>query len=320
MNIELVDGIRYTIFEDENYAIVGDNSNSERNGLSDPYSCPPNINIRSVISYDGIEYHVKAISDNAFRSCSSTKNLEISEGIEKIGQYAFYLCKMTIKKLVLPQSLSVIKKHAFAENFIDEIYIGPNLEEFDVVAFGRTYVKKIIVDQTNQYFCNDEQFSLYSKNMTVLYAASGYNPNFIVPSTVTSIIGQAIDGISIRSLTIPSSLIFNETAFIIMALENLVNLYLFCDIINNSQFLSYCYKLKNVFYCGKYNASKSFMFNIPSNVNVYVNNPSFKIISGIKTKLIQIKFPNEYLLSCELPYLSYFYHLSYVHLFVFVMI
>lgn len=154
--------------------------------------------------------------------------------------------------------------------------------------------------------------------MTVLCAASGYNPDFIVPSTVTSIHAQAIDGISIRSLVIPSTISFNGTRAIVWYLQRLQNLYLYCDVINNSNLVIDCRQLKNVFYGGKYNATNKFMSKIPNNVNVYVNNPNFKIISGIKTKYLLFKFPNEYFLSCELPYIFSINYFNNFEIFIFL--
>lgn len=120
--------------------------------MADSKNCPPDIIIQPVVNHNGKEYRVIEVSQNAFHYCQNTRNLTIPEGIEKIGYRAFYVCQMHIKQLVLPQSLKIIKQLGLSENFIDEIYIGSNLEEFEDVAFARSQIKKIVVDPNNQYF------------------------------------------------------------------------------------------------------------------------------------------------------------------------
>lgn len=318
MEFENVNGIFYRIYEDDDYAIVGNGSSISRNGLSDPKICPSNIEIQPTITHNGREYQVKKISSHAFRGCSLTKNISIPEGIEHIGGGAFYFCYCKTQKLVLPNSLESIESLVFAENYIDEFHIGENLKTFGAASFARNYFTKVIVDPKNIYLCHDEQYSLYNKNMTSLCAVSGYCYDFIVPSSVVQIFVQAFDGINIKSITIPSSVKLIESQNIVSSLPKLINIYLYCNIYNHSSLINYCWKLKNVFYYGNYNATNNFLKNVPDDLTVWVVDRQFPIISDRRTKLMKIKFPNEILLSCELPVAFLFSHFSILQFMVFI--
>ncbi len=70
------------------------------------------IVIPAAISFNGIEYKVTAISDNAFDGCKKLKSITIGKFVTTIGNKAFF--KYTaLKKITIPASVTKIGKKAF---------------------------------------------------------------------------------------------------------------------------------------------------------------------------------------------------------------
>ena len=113
-------------FEGENYevTIIGDNAFASCGLLG------------SIIIAKG----VKHISDNAFSSCHSLSSVIIPEGVKSIGSNAFYNCKF-IKFLVLPDGLETIDFSAFA--------FCPSLEEVYCYAENAPSAKPNAFDGSN---------------------------------------------------------------------------------------------------------------------------------------------------------------------------
>ena len=77
------------------------------------------VTIPSTITVNGVTYKVKAIGNNAFATFSGTreiKSLTISEGIESIGDKAFYWCS-GFEHLVIPEGVKTIGSDAFSDCF-----------------------------------------------------------------------------------------------------------------------------------------------------------------------------------------------------------
>ena len=66
---------------------------------------PENLTIPSTVTIDGVEYAVTEIRTNAFLGCEKLKSIEISEGVETIGDKAFSGCK-NLESISIPSSVN----------------------------------------------------------------------------------------------------------------------------------------------------------------------------------------------------------------------
>ena len=112
---------------------------------------------------------VVAISDNAFKNCTSIKGIEFSDSIKKIGAYAFY--GSTIREVEIPSTIKEIGNYAFA---------------------GCKYLTKIEVDASNSKFSSLSGV-LYSKDgSTLITYPAGKTDNFVnISRDVTEIANMA---------------------------------------------------------------------------------------------------------------------------------
>ena len=112
---------------------------------------------------------VVAISDNAFKNCTSIKGIEFSDSIKKIGAYAFY--GSTIREVEIPSTIKEIGNYAFA---------------------GCKYLTKIEVDASNSKFSSLSGV-LYSKDGSILITyPAGKTDNFVnISRDVTEIANMA---------------------------------------------------------------------------------------------------------------------------------
>jgi len=63
--------------------------------------------VPGTVEYDGITYTVKGVGNRAFEGCGDLRKVTISEGIYKIGAYAFYYCG-NLERVILPSTLENI--------------------------------------------------------------------------------------------------------------------------------------------------------------------------------------------------------------------
>lgn len=63
--------------------------------------------VPGTVEYDGITYTVKRVGNRAFEGCDDLRKVTISEGIYKIGAYAFYYCG-NLERVILPSTLENI--------------------------------------------------------------------------------------------------------------------------------------------------------------------------------------------------------------------
>ncbi len=63
--------------------------------------------VPGTVEYDGITYTVKGVGGRAFEQCDDLRKVTISEGISKIGAYAFSYCG-NLERVILPSTLVYI--------------------------------------------------------------------------------------------------------------------------------------------------------------------------------------------------------------------
>lgn len=127
---------------------------------------------------------VSQISENAFRNCSTIKNIEIPNGVSTLNSCLFLNCT-NLETVTIPASVSYISKSAFLE--------CANL-------------KTIFVDNDNPYYKSIDG-NLYSKDGATLYlyTVGKSDESFSIPIHVTTIDEYAFYKSNLEKIIIPSS-------------------------------------------------------------------------------------------------------------------
>ena len=216
---------------------IGDDTDTPKNGLKNKESNPQSITIPNEVSIIGAY---------AFYGCRSLQYVEFHNNIIEIRRSAFNECSLQFSSLVLPNSLVVLSRYAFASNYIKEIVLNSALSKIDSCPFGNNPgLKKMTVPKENLYYCNDLQYALYTKNMRVLIQAPCEIEHFSIPNTVRKILFKAFDRSKIKELIIPAT-VTEVQDYATYACINLVTLYIHTPYINvNKAFYGY---FKEVYY------------------------------------------------------------------------
>ena len=85
---------------------------------------------------------IKTIGENAFRNAEIT-NVNISEGVESIGDYAFGFS--VIQEIELPSTLKIIGDNAFYSSKLTNIVIPDNVTSIGALAFARSPLNKVVL-------------------------------------------------------------------------------------------------------------------------------------------------------------------------------
>lgn len=103
-----IDGVLYSIvsLDDKTVSVVRGDYETFHNGYY-----KGDIFIPSQVEYNGKTLRVVKIDDWAFTGCNIT-SIQLSEGLQEIGQNAFSDCK-SLKEIVIPNSISTIANFAF---------------------------------------------------------------------------------------------------------------------------------------------------------------------------------------------------------------
>ncbi len=134
----------------------------------------------------------------------------IEDGVESIGNYAFYEC-VSMKSVVISNSVTSIGEAAFYEcSRLDDVTISAGVTNIGNDAFVKCEALAAFeVDSGNPYYCSNDGI-LFNKEQTKLlcYPSGKQSQSYIVPETVVSISRCAFkQNRYLSSVTIPSSVI-----------------------------------------------------------------------------------------------------------------
>ena len=124
------------------------------------------VNIPATVHFEGTDYNVTNIRDNAFNTCNTLTAVNIAEGVNDIGAYAFAYCS-ALTQVTLPASVARIGGEAFC---------------------GSTALTQINVNEINTAYCS-ENGVLFNKDKTTLlqYPAGKAETAYVVPAGVNTI-------------------------------------------------------------------------------------------------------------------------------------
>ena len=133
--------------------------------------------------------------------------VEIPEGVQEIGERAF-MDNSHIQQVVLPEGLVSIGTSAFYGcTGLEKIELPSTLSQVDSQAFSMCQsLKEHVLSVDNQYFTVQDGV-LYNRDMTVLnsYPAGKQETEFVIPDTVTMLVGWAFEGnSSLEKVTVPA--------------------------------------------------------------------------------------------------------------------
>ena len=119
---------------------------------------------------------------------SNITSINIENSVETINGYAFYSC-----------------------NKLSTINITENIRSIGTSSVSNSALKNITVSPKNNYFMNDENGNLYSKDGTILYRLFDTG-NVTIRDGVENIVrGALLDDGKIKTLTLPDSFVGNST-------------------------------------------------------------------------------------------------------------
>ena len=105
---------------------------------------------------------VKEIGDYAFSSCSDLSQVTLNEGLEKIGDSAFYLTKIT--SINIPGSIKEIGKSAFSLcSDLSQVTLNEGLEKIGDSAFKDTKITSITIPSSVKEIGNNAFAGFYSR-------------------------------------------------------------------------------------------------------------------------------------------------------------
>ena len=184
MRIEIIDGIKYRLYEDELTAEV-----RQMMGYKG------DIIIPETVVFNEVTYRVTSIGFKAFCDCSSLTSMVIGNGVTSIGEKAFYYCS-SLTSIVIPDSVTSIGEKAFS---------GCSSLTSMVIPDGVTSIGQ-------QAFCGC--FSLTSmvigNGVTSIGSCAFFDcsslTSIVIPESVTWIGYEAFSGCeSLTSIVIPDS-------------------------------------------------------------------------------------------------------------------
>ncbi len=135
----VVAGLRYEYSTGRNTATVI---------ADDSYNELASVTIPATVNIDNKTYKVNAVGNRAFYDCWNIKSISLSEGLETIGNYAFY--HVAASELTLPTTLKSIGEYAFEYCYnVKTLIVPEGTETIGKYAFSyMTSLKKLTLSST----------------------------------------------------------------------------------------------------------------------------------------------------------------------------
>lgn len=160
------------------------------------------------IVYDGVNWEIEYIGDEAFRSCPNLTSVVISDSITSIGDRAFEFCD-GLTSIVIGNGITSIGENVFysCDALTSTIYNG-TIAQWCNISFDGSYANPIS----------------YSHNLTIDGAI--ITTNLVVPDGVTEIKPYAFFGFSSLSSIIIPNCVTNIGAWAFSGCDHLTNITL----------------------------------------------------------------------------------------------
>ena len=196
-----INGVYYNLDGSNNQAQVTYNESAP----TASYSYSGAVTIPQVVIYDGKEYSVTSIGEEAFLENRGLTSVSIPNSVKSIGDKAFYGCS-ALTSVTIPNSVTTIGEGAFSGcDALTAINIPGSVESIGMGAFSScNALASIIVDKDNTVYdsrggCN--AIVMIANNMLIAGCKGT-----IIPNTVSGIGACAFYGCqSLTNITIPNS-------------------------------------------------------------------------------------------------------------------
>ena len=146
--------------------------------------------IPAQVEYNSQNYAVTAIGDNAFKGAEYLVSIELPEGLLSIGDAAFNQTS-NLASINIPNSVTSVGEEAFAEAFKEDYPSGENAIDI-VLGNGLTVLSKYMFSTAMMKSVTLQEGLLEIKQGAFQYC--GYLTSITIPSTVTHIWGDGVDG------------------------------------------------------------------------------------------------------------------------------
>lgn len=168
--------------------IYGKGKMSDYGKNIDDYYAPWIKEYKSVIKQVSIESGITSIGDAAFSGsiynsswvCENLSQLKIAETVTEIGEGAFCCCK-NLKNIVIPNSVTTIKRNAFGGTSLSDITWGSSVQTVEKEAFYNTKIvdlnlpsKVYNIGERAFGFCRNLENANVPDNCEVGYQAFAY--------------------------------------------------------------------------------------------------------------------------------------------------
>ncbi len=158
-----------------------------------------------------ISHGVTDIVSGAFRDCTKLTAVSIPSTVKSIGKSAFWGCS-SLFQVLLPEGVTSIASFAFANcDSLESIAIPASVTNIGLSAFymenNSAKLSSINVHPSNTSYSSDANGVLYDKNKTTLIRCpvAYTGGTYVIPGTVTTIVGSAFRGCDVTFMEIPAS-------------------------------------------------------------------------------------------------------------------
>lgn len=149
---------------------------------------------------------ITEIPSSAFWCCYALKNIDIPEGVTKIGMQAFTYSGL--EEVVLPNSLETIESNAFRDTDLKSVKIPKNVSCIEDGAFGECNdLKNVDVDVDNKYYAEVDGLLIGINDKSIVWVSKDLTGELVVPDGVRTIGNGLFENANISKVVIPNTVI-----------------------------------------------------------------------------------------------------------------